>query len=587
MRIEDEQLKKFLIDFNLISKEEILKAEKKAKKEDRIMEEVLLSDNIIEEKDLAHLKAYILGIPFIKIGEEKIPLEVLKIIPEPIARKHNIIAYKKNENRLEVAMLDPNDLQTIEFIRKKSNLKILSRLTTRECIKNALMQYEDSLESEFGKIIKKESGAIREIKEITDDKKSKKDKKELEKVAEEVPTIRIVDTLIKHSIIQRSSDIHIEPGEKELIVRYRIDGILHEAMVLPRRVHSGIIARIKVLASLKLDEHRLPQDGRFKIQTEDYKVSFRVSVLPTFFGEKIVMRLLPETSKAPTLEGLGFTEDTLEKVHSNIRRPYGLILVTGPTGSGKTTTLYSILDILNTSEVNISTIEDPVEYTMSRVNQTQINSKIGFTFSSGLRALVRQDPDIIMVGEIRDEETSNLAINAALTGHLVLASLHTNSAAGAISRLVDMKVEPFLISSTLKLVVAQRLTRRIHSSMDEYSLSSDEIKDFSEKYEMDKILEILKKEKVISGSQDWKDVKFGKPKDTKSVPGGYKGRCGIYEVLGITESIKELIIQNASMEKIQQQAQNEGMITMFEDGFVKAARRITTIEEILRVTREE
>ncbi|GAF79729.1 unnamed protein product, partial [marine sediment metagenome] len=368
------------------------------------------------------------------------------------------------ENELEVAMLDPADLQTIDFIKKKTNLKIKPRFTSAESIKAVLKRYQKSLEVEFGEIIKREARKTAFPKiEIVKGKEKKFAKVEegklLKKAAEELPIIKIVDTLIKHAILQEASDIHIEPSEKEVIVRYRIDGILHDAMVLPKQVHPGIIARIKVLSDLKLDEHRLPQDGRFKIQAEEQKISFRVSILPIFYGEKIVMRLLLEDVKKFTLESLGFWGETLERVHRAIKKPFGMILATGPTGCGKTTTLYTILEILNQPGVNICTIEDPIEYQIPRINQTQVKSKIGFTFATGLRALVRQDPDIIMVGEIRDNETASLAVNAALTGHLVLSTLHTNSAAGAMPRLLDMKVEPFLIASTVNLISAQRLAR--------------------------------------------------------------------------------------------------------------------------------
>lgn len=580
MKVEPYQLKAFILDAGLVSPEDFKKAELKAQKTGKNIEQVLVHDGFIKEEDLIHLKAYILGIPFINLEKEKIPIEVLKIIPQPIARKHNIVAYRKEGNNLEVAMLNPEDIQTIDFIRKKTNLKILPRLTTPASIKNVLMQYEESLEQEFGSIIKEQASEIKHVK--TEEKKEEKE--QLKKAAQELPIIKIVDVLLKHAVLQRASDIHIEPQEKEVVVRYRIDGILHDAMILPKRVHPGIVARIKVLSSLKLDEHRLPQDGRFKIETPEYKISFRVSILPTFYGEKIVMRLLPETTKALSLEELGFWGDALEKVYLNIRRPHGLILVTGPTGSGKTTTLYSILDILNTPEVNISTIEDPIEYTMPRINQSQVKPEIGFTFAAGLRTLVRQDPDIIMVGEIRDKETVELAINAALTGHLVLSTLHTNTAAGAIPRMIDMGVEPFLIASTLKLVIAQRLVRRLSSETETYHLKKEEIERFSKMYNMDKILKALKKEKIIKEDQGWEDITFAKPKDQKK---GYKGRIGIYEVLSVSEAIRELILKEVSADEIQNQAEKEGMLTMFEDGFVKAARRITSIEEVLRVITEE
>lgn len=583
MHVEPQQLKAFLIDFNLITPEKAQEAEKKSEKTGKDLEDVLIHNGFVNEEDLLHVKAYILGIPFINLEKEKVPLEVLKIIPQPIARKHNIVSYKKDGSNLEVAMLNPEDLQTIEFIKKKANLKILPRLTTTSSIKNVLVQYEDNLETEFSSIIKENAAEITHIEEETGEEG---EEKKLQKAAEELPIIKIVDVLLKHAILQRASDIHVEPEEKEVVVRYRIDGILHDAMVLPKRVHLGIIARIKVLSSLKLDEHRLPQDGRFKIETSEYKISFRVSILPTFYGEKIVMRLLPETSKALTLEELGFWGEILEKVHFNIKRPHGLILVTGPTGSGKTTTLYSIMDILNVPQVNISTIEDPIEYTMPRINQSQVKPEIGFSFAEGLRTLVRQDPDIIMVGEIRDGETASLAINAALTGHLVLSTLHTNNAATAIPRLLDMEIEPFLVASTLKLIVAQRLVRRLCPEMEEYNLKEEEVKSLSKDYNMEKITNALKEEKMIKEKEVLSNVKFGRPQKTQKCPEGYKGRIGIYEVLSVTDSIKELIIKEKSADEIQEQAEKEGMLAMFEDGFIKAAKRMTSVEEVLRVVTE-
>jgi len=515
----------------------------------------------------------------VNLEKEIIPPDVLKIIPEPIARSHNIVAFRKKGNTLEVAMLDPEDLRTIEFIKKTSNLKILPRLTNPESIKSVLKQYHKTLEAEFGEIIKKEVKGIKSIRE----KEKIEEKEKLGKLAEELPIVRIVDTLLKHAILQRASDIHIEPTEKEVIVRYRIDGILHDAMVLPKQVASGIVARIKVLSNLKLDEHRLPQDGRFKVEAEDYKYSVRVSILPVFDGEKIVMRLLSESAKAYTLEELGLRGEALELVQINLRKPVGMILVTGPTGSGKTTTLYAIMEILNTPEVNISTIEDPVEYRMPRINQTQVRPKIGLTFANGLRALLRQDPDIIMVGEIRDKETVNLAVNAALTGHMVLSTLHTNNAAGAVPRLIDMKAEPFLLSSTLKIILAQRLVRRLCENKEKYTLTKAELENLANYCDLNRLEKILKEEKILKPKQNLRSIPFYRPKKTKECPEGYKGRIGIFEVLPVTETIKELIIKRASADEIQKQAQREGMRTMVEDGFIKAAQGITSIEEVLRV----
>ena len=579
MRVEPQQLKAFLSDAGLITKEQfeatIIKAEKTKQK----VGDVLVSEGLISEEELIKLEAYILGIPFVNLEKEAVQPEVLKIIPEPIARSHNVVAFRKKGNNLEVAMLDPEDLRTVEFIKKTTPFRILPRLTTPESIKNVLRQYQKTLEAEFGEIIKKEVGVIKPIKE----EEIVEEKAELQKIAEKLPVIRIVDTLLKHAILQRASDIHIEPLEKEVLVRYRIDGILREAMTLPKMISPGIVARIKVLSNLKLDEHRLPQDGRFKVETEEYKYSIRVSILPVFDGEKIVMRLLPETARAFTLEELGLRGEALEIVQDNLRKPVGMILVTGPTGCGKTTTLYSMMEILNIPGVNISTVEDPIEYRMPRINQTQVNPKIGLTFASGLRALVRQDPDILMVGEIRDNETSSLGINAALTGHLVLSTLHTNSAAGAIPRLIDMKAEPFLISSTLNCVLAQRLVRKLCPEKEKYTLKESEIKNIAKYCDLDKILKILKEEKIIRPRDDFKDIEFYRPKPTKECPEGYRGRIGIFEVLSITETIKELIVKQATSDQIRAQAQKEGMKLMVEDGFIKAGQGITSIEEVLRV----
>lgn len=579
MRVESQQLKAFLIDAGLVTKEDIDKASEKAEKTNKKIGDILVAEKKIKQEELIKLNAYILGIPFVNLEKGSIDSKILKIIPEPIARSHNIVAFRKRGNDLEVAMLDPEDLGTIEFIKKTTPLKVLPRLTSPESIKNALLQYQETLEAEFGSIIKKEVGGIKSLKDVQSDLGAE----DLKKAAEELPVIRIVDTLLKHAILQRTSDIHIEPLEKEVIVRYRIDGILRDAMTLPKMAALGIVARIKVLSNLKLDEHRLPQDGRFKVETDDYKYSIRVSVLPVFEGEKIVMRLLAENSRNYTLEGLGFRGMALEIVQDNLRKPVGMMLVTGPTGSGKTTTLYGMLEILNVPGVNISTVEDPIEYRMMRINQTQVNPKIGLTFSTGLRSLVRQDPDIIMVGEIRDEETAGLAINAALTGHMVLSTLHTTEAAGAIPRLIDMGAEPFLISSTLNVILAQRLVRKFGSEKEKYKLKNSDLKSLRKYCDLKKILQILKEEKIVKAKDTLLSIDFYRPKPSKDCPDGYKGRIGIFEVLPVTGTIKELIVQKATSDKITDQAKKEGMKTMVEDGFIKAAQGITSIEEVLRV----
>jgi len=584
MKVDHKQLKAFLLDAELLSKEQFSEVQKIAKESGQDIEDILVVNNFISQEDLVRLRAYILGIPFVDLGKTIVPAEILEIIPEPIARSHNIVAFRKTKKDLEVAMLDPEDLQTIDFIKKKSDLKILARLTTSEGIKNILSQYRKTLKAEFKELIRKEA---KDIKPILLEKKSReKEGPNLEKVAQEMPIIRIVETLMQHAVLDRASDIHIEPSEKEVTVRYRIDGILRNAMTLPKQIAPGVVARIKVLADLKLDEHRLPQDGRFKFKTNNDKYSVRVSVLPVLNGEKIVMRLLAEGAEGYSLEELGLRGMALEYIEMAVKKPTGLILVTGPTGSGKTTTLYSILEILNVPEVNICTIEDPIEYRIPRVNQTQVRPKIGLSFANGLRSLLRQDPDIIMVGEIRDSETASLAINAALTGHLVLSTLHTNSAAGAIPRLIDMNVEPFLIASTLNLILAQRLVRKLCEEKEEYKISTKKTKELFNHCDQSRILSILKEDKITKPNQELSSVKFYHPKKSKTCLKGYKGRCGIFEVLPITESIKRLINRGVFSSQIQERAVKEGMRTMAEDGFVKAAQGITTVEEILRVIME-
>ena len=409
---------------------------------------------------------------------------------------------------------------------------------------------------------------------------------DLKKQADDLPIVRIVDTLISHAVIQDASDIHIEPSEDALIVRYRIDGILHDAMILPKNSIEGVTARIKVLSNLKLDEKRLPQDGRFKIIENEMNVSFRVSTLPTYYGEKVVIRILRENQKGFSLEKLGFHGNAFEAVQESMNYHIGMILATGPTGSGKTTTLYTMLDMLNTTEVNISTIEDPIEYQMPRVNQTQVKSEIGMTFANGLRSLLRQDPDIVMVGEIRDGETAGLAINAALTGHLVLSTIHTNSAAGAIPRFIDMGAEAFLLVSTLKTVISQRLIRRLTNKREQYFLNEAEMHALKKIVDMDRVLKILKDEKVVAPDATWDKIPLYRAVPNEESPDGYKGRVGIHEVLRVSPRIKELILKGSSADEIEKVAKEEGMMTMLEDGIFLAVSGLTTTEEVLRVVSE-
>ena len=441
MPLDLDQLKKSLIEKGLLNVQQLAEAETKAKKEKKPLVGFLISQHLVNEEFLAQELSRQIKIPYIDLTRTIIRKDLLFQIPELIAKKHEVIAFAENEKGLNIAMTDPENLQTIEFIKKKIGKKINVHLTTRSALLSALTQYRRGLRQEFKDIIDQSLVASRTAS-----------KEDLKKLAENLPIVRIVDTLTEHAILQNASDIHIEPLEKNVIVRYRIDGILHDVIVLPKEIVDGVVARIKILAQLKIDEHRLPQDGRFKVEKNGQKISFRVSILPVFDGEKVVMRLLVESGQILTLEDLGLQCSALAAVNRNINKPNGMILVTGPTGSGKTTTLYSVMNMLNTPEVNISTIEDPIEYRMPRINQSQVKPKIGYTFANGLRSLVRQDPDIIMVGEIRDEETVDMAIHSALTGHLVLSTLHTMNAAGAPARLINMEAKPFLVASTLNIV---------------------------------------------------------------------------------------------------------------------------------------
>jgi type IV pilus assembly protein PilB len=588
MRIGNTQLRDFIKDSSLVKDDQLEASFAEAEKDRKKLGDILLEKKLVDETQLRKLYAYILGVPYMEISKESIPREVLQIIPEPIAKKYKIVAFEKSGQELKVAMLNPDDIQTIDFIRKKTGLRIVICLTSEESIEVVLKQYSKSLKAEFGDIISKNAEEI----SAAEDGEDESDPEDLEKVAMGLPIIRIVDTLIKHAILQNASDIHIEPDEKEVRVRYRIDGILHEAMTLPKQVRDGIIARIKVLSNLKLDEHRVPQDGRFKIEQDGLRISFRVSILPIFDGEKIVMRLLNESSKGLTLEGMGLSGEGLEIIHREIKRPNGMILVTGPTGSGKTTTLYTIMDILNTPDVNISTVEDPVEYRMPRINQTQVHPQVGLTFAAGLRSLLRQDPDIIMVGEIRDKETMEMAIQAAMTGHLVLSTLHTNSAAGTLPRLIDMGAEPFLVASTANVIMAQRLVRRLcQDCKKEYTMSDKELKTLKDNYDMDSILVTIRENDLLAGrlkaKDDWEDIKLYQPVGCEQCNHeGYRGRSGIFEVLPVTDDIKKMITQKATSEELEIKAKEKGMLTMIDDGFIKAILGVTSVEEILRVTKE-
>lgn len=536
---------------------------------------LLVSSDKVNEEQYTKAYAAALGMPYADVRDKQIDSKVLDIIPESTAREHMIIAYEQTDEAVKLAMANPNDRQIVEFIHKKVDKPVEVSLSSVTSIREVLAKYEGTLEADLQHV-------IREAKQANEEGKDPS------KAAEDLPIIKIADSILRHAIIKGASDIHIEPTEDKVVVRYRIDGILHDMMVLPKTVLAGVVARIKILSNLKIDEHRLPQDGRFKLESDDYNVAFRVSTLPVFDGEKIVMRLLDESGKGVSLDGLGMDEKNLTMFRENIAKPNGMILVTGPTGSGKTTTLYAAMRELNTAEVNISTIEDPIEYRMQRVNQTQVQPKIGLSFSNGLRALVRQDPDIIMVGEIRDEETASLAVNAALTGHLVLSTLHTNSAAGAVPRLMDMKVEPFLIASTLNLVMAQRLVRKLcESCRKQVPMDQAMVDSLADIVDTGRMLEVLKKSGDVPADVTWNSIQMWQAPGCTKCHNGYKGRVGIYEMFEMTTRMQQLLSATITSDALETAAKEEqGMITMLEDGVMKVVRGVTSVEEVLRVAKE-
>ncbi|PIS41573.1 MAG: hypothetical protein COT25_02385 [Candidatus Kerfeldbacteria bacterium CG08_land_8_20_14_0_20_42_7] len=580
--MKDEALANILQSSGLIDETALQEAKTKAQEKKVSLIKHLLDENVVTESILYEAIAHFFNHEFVDLRKQTIRKDILNTLPEAMAQAQQVIVFDKSKEGIKIATTQPDNLQVFEFIRKKTDLPLQIFVTTPSSLKEAVNQYHKGLSAEF--------------KEITADKPEDSredakpdDEKDLKDLAQDLPIVRIVDSILEYAIFENASDIHIEPSDKEVIVRYRIDGRLKEVMRLPKKVASGIIARIKILSSLKIDEHRLPQDGRFKISTKDYKVAFRVSILPVFDGEKAVLRLLDEGAQVLTLEQLGLQEKPLEILKRNFTKPHGMILVTGPTGSGKTTTLYTVLNILNKPEVNISTVEDPVEYRMPRINQSQVNPKIGFTFASGLRSLLRQDPNIIMVGEIRDNETAEIAANAAMTGHLVLSTLHTNDAVTALPRLAEMDVPSFLIASTTNIIMAQRLVRKIClHCIQSYTLNKSAVQELEKHFDLHSILETLVKAKIIMDSKTPVDsLLFYRGKGCKQCGNsGYKGRIGIYEILEITHDVAQAIMSNENAEDLRKRAKDQGMMTMVQDGFIKAKNGVTTLEEILRVTQE-
>lgn len=563
MPIADKNLENILKETKLIDSENIKKYLSEAEAGNLSLYNYLLTNDIIDRDKLGQAIAKSAELNYINLDNEKTDSKSIELLSDIVAKKEGVVTFKSDKHGVHLAISDPFNTKLIKNIEKRLDQNVIVYFADEQSIQNFFGRLPvQSADEDLNKLIK-------EITE-TEDEVSK---------AEDLPIIKIVDKILDLGYNSKSSDIHIEPYETRTLIRFRIDGIMHDIIELPRNLHDLVTTRIKILSRLRTDEHRAAQDGRLRFKSNDTRVDVRVSIVPVIYGEKVVMRLLSEKARQYDLVNLGFNKQMLKQVKNSIKKPWGMILVTGPTGSGKTTTLYSILKILNQREVNISTIEDPVEYDIEGINQIQVNPKTNLTFSAGLRAIVRQDPDIIMVGEIRDEETAKIAINSAMTGHLVLSTLHTNDAPTTLPRLMDMGIKPFLVASTINIAIGQRLVRKICEKCRYKTTATADILETIKKQLSE---EIIKKFKLDNPKLQ---LYFGRGCPACQST-GYVGRLGIFEILEMSEMIKQLIMTKANAETIKNKAVELGMTTMIEDGIQKVLDGTTTIDEVLRVTRE-
>lgn len=562
----------------ILSEIRMLELEKEMDKTGKKEEEIILDKKIVSEKALFELKSKITRIPFAEIKAEDVPPEVLEIIPEEAGVNYKMSAFARGENFVQIGMVYPEDISAqnaLRFLANQEKFNYQVYLITPTLLGNLIKQRKN-----MGVETKK---VLDELEKDKDDiLNDLKNNARVDIISEDAPVIKMVLVMLRHALEAGASDIHIEPGRERLAVRFRQNGILQPSLVLPLKIHPSVVARIKILAGLKIDENRVPQDGRFSAKIDESNIDFRVATFPTLYGEKVEIRVLDPSAGLKSFEDLGMTGRNLEIVKTAIHKPYGMILLTGPTGSGKTTTQYAILRILNQPGVNIVTVEDPIEYAIDGINQSQVKPEIGYTFASGLRQILRQDPNVIMVGEIRDEETANLAINAALTGHIVLSTLHTNSSVGVVPRLIDMGVRPFLIPSTLRAVISQRLVRTLCPSCKIKIKPAEKVKAY-----------ILERVKSLP-SPTKSDIEVPDPLFIYEAKGcelcgmtGYAGRIGLYEVLSMNDELADLIAKNPLESAIFKVAQKQGMVTMEQAGIIKILEGITTIEEVARVTEEK
>jgi len=562
MSLPNDQLKSIIISAKVISEKDFEIAAAYAKKENVSVWDALVQKAIIKDKDLGTIVANHLKLPFIDLSKVEITEEIISVIPERVARKQRAVAYDRDENVIKVAISDPSAVELLKLLEKKTGKKIAVSFATDQDLENTLLNYTKDFQKVFDRLLKHDASQI------------------FTSTTYDPPVAKMVDLLIQTALNEKASDIHIEPQEKEFFVRFRIDGILHNILTLQKELHDRIVTRIKVLSRLRTDEHLSAQDGKMKIDFDGERLDLRISIIPIAEGEKVVMRLLSAHARNYSLSDLGFSDQDLLKLTNAAKRSFGMIISTGPTGSGKTTTVYSTLKTIDVKEKNLTSIEDPIEYRIQGANQVQVNAKTDLTFANGLRSLLRQDPDYIFVGEIRDNETAAIATNAALTGHLVFSTLHTNTAAAALPRLIDMQVEPFLVASTVNVIIGQRLVRRIceHCRVSETISLEDLQKNLS--------IETIKKHAIPLG--DKKEIRVYKGKGCKACHfTGYSGRIGVFEVLEVTKKIRELITQKADTDTLHRAAVEEGMLSMLDDGILKITKGLTTIEEILRVITTE
>ncbi len=543
----------------------------------------LVESGVVSNEVLTRCIATVSNVPYVNLQKAQVHQDVLKLLPRDIAERFMAVPLGEVQNRLAVAMLDANNVQAVDYLANKIQRPLKVYMASEEGIRNVLEQYKTDLEEGL-------SAAITSVKNEENAARQAIGEANTLVIKQDSPISRALNTILEYAVKNRASDIHVEPLEDSLKIRCRIDGVLREIMKLPKGIEPALISRIKILSNLKIDEHRIPQDGQFAVRSIGKDVDLRIAISPVVWGEQVVIRLLDKSGSSFKLEEMGYAGRALRDIRKGIHKPNGMILTSGPTGSGKSTSLYALIQEIKNDTVNIVTLEDPVEYKMPGVNQIQVNTDVGLTFASGLRSILRQDPDIVMVGEIRDGETANLAVQAALTGHLVFSTLHTNSAAGVLPRLLDMGIEPFLIASTVNTVIGQRLVRRAAEEREVYQSSALETQSIHET-----IGHLLPKTKqdVARVSEDlgYKDLPLAgqnaytlvKGKDTPQTPEGFKGRVGLFEVMDITEEIQNLIVKRSTSAEIQKQAVVQGMITMRQDGYLKALQGVTTLEEVNRV----